>query len=122
MELSELYTLIMKQYPIKTQELLMQSRAFNFYTRDYKKLNFNWLPQVIIPGYLIELLDGIYNLRTGVFTPRAETNLGLVSCSSFCPNTPFQEIPWPKQCLEIMRRLKFDKEIIYYNQKKQNRY
>lgn len=43
-ELSELYTLIVKQYPIKTQELFMQSRAFNLYTRDYKKLNFNWLP------------------------------------------------------------------------------
>jgi hypothetical protein len=99
MELSELYTLIIKQYPIKTQELLMQCRAFNFYTRDYKKVNFNWLPQITIPAYLIEVLDRIYNLRTGEFKPYSDIDLGLVSCSSFWPNTTFQNLPWPRQKL-----------------------
>lgn len=88
MELSELYTFILKQYPTKTQELLLQSRAFNLYVRDYKKLNFNWLPQISIARYLIELGDGIYNLNSGVFTPHskiADLDLDLVSCSTFFP-------------------------------------
>ena len=92
MELSKLYTFIIKQYPIKTQELLMQSRAFNFYTRDYKKLDFNWLPQITIPGYLLELFDGIYNLRTGKFTPHSDNiNMDLVSCSNFWPELTFED-------------------------------
>ncbi len=32
LELFELYTRIIKQFPIKTQELLTESRAFNIYT------------------------------------------------------------------------------------------
>ena len=91
MELSKLYTFIIKQYPIKTQELLMQSRAFNFYTRDYKKLDFNWLPQITIPGYLLELFDGIYNLRTRKFTPHSDNiNMDLVGCSNFWPELTFE--------------------------------
>lgn len=82
----------------------MQSRAFNLYTRDYKKLNFNWLPQVTIRGYLVELFDGIYDLRNGQFTPHSEIDLGLVSCSSFWPKTSFQQLPWPEQCLKILNR------------------
>ena len=119
MELSELYTFIIKQFPIKTQELLMQSRAFNIYTRDYKKLNFSFLPQVTIAGYLVELLDGIYNLRTTDLTPHSDTDLGLVSCSSFWPNTTFQDLPWPKQCFDIISRLRFVKEPnVYYERGK----
>lgn len=32
LELFELYTRLIKQFPIKTQELLTESRAFNIYT------------------------------------------------------------------------------------------
>ena len=90
--LSQLYTLILEKFPIKTQELLMQSRAFNLYTRDYNKLNFNWLPQVIVSTYLFEFGDGIYNLRTGEFKPHSEIKLGLVSCSTFWPEIRFQDL------------------------------
>lgn len=116
-ELSELYTMIIKRVPIKTQELLMQSRAFNLYTREYHRLNFNWLPQVTIAGHLIELSDGIYNLRTGKFTSHDYIDLGLVSCSTFLPDITFQGLPWPEPCIEIMTRLKFQKEIIPYREK-----
>ena len=92
-ELSELYTLIIRRFPIKTQELLMQSRAFNLYSRDYNKLTFNWLPQVNIAGYLVELRDGIYNLRTSEFKPNSEINLPLISCCSFWPDRTFQKRP-----------------------------
>lgn len=94
--LSELYTLIIKQFPIKTQELLINSRPFNLYVRDYQKLDFNWLPQVTIAEHLVELRDGIFDLRTGEFKPHFEdTNLGLISCSTFWPQFTFQNLPWP---------------------------
>lgn len=111
--LSELYTLIIKQFPIKTQELLINSRPFNLYVRDYQKLDFNWLPQVTIAEHLVELRDGIYNLRTGEFKPLFEdTNLGLISCSTFWPQFTFQNLPWPSPFIDILSRLRFDKAII----------
>ena len=92
-ELSELYTLIIQKFPIKTQELLMASRPFYLYTRDYNKLNFNLLPQITIPPYLIELRNGIYNFRTGKFTKHSENTLTLISCSSFWPEITFPDLP-----------------------------
>ena len=63
------------------------------YRCDYKKLDFNWLPQVQIAGHLIELGDGIYNLRTGDFTAHSGNDLGLLSCSTFWPEITFQDLP-----------------------------
>jgi hypothetical protein len=114
LQLSHLYTIILQKVPIKAQELLINSRPFNLYLRDYQKLDFNWLPQVTILSYLIELSDGIYNLRTGTFTPHSHTTdsqVGLVSCSTFWPDLTFQNLHWPDTFLKIMARLRFERNF-----------
>lgn len=101
--LSMFYTRLMKSLPLKGQELLNNSRSFNLYIRNYSKLDFDWLPKITVETYLVELSDGIYDFRLGELLPA--DNLGLTSCASYWSYHSFNNLPWPKVCLDIADRV-----------------
>lgn len=98
--LSELYSLMLREFPIKAQELLINSRSFNMFLKDYSKLNLKWLPQVNVDSRLIELKDGVYNFKLGEMFNHGDW--GLTSCASYWLNNSFNDLVWPKVSLSLI--------------------
>lgn len=90
-KLSDLYVLLMEEFPTM-QNLFLSSHAFTTYVKEYKKLNWNYLPQVTVDYRLIELKDGVYNFADGELDPSSSEKWKYTSCASTWMNHIFHEL------------------------------